>query len=171
MIKCRASPAFKVNQPLRGSGGSCARLSHVFPAPFAQICAATSAYQNVQTRCSQGPNIIPLRNVSTGTPVSPLSAQVNVSCFCAESTGQVSCLTDVVMDSICRHEVDGQEHRHSAASKKTGWHSEGLSERHTGLHSETVLIPFRKSIAALVWTFRQLFVCFTCFGPVYSVVL
>ena len=95
----------KMKQPLLGRGGrgSCARLSRVFPVPFEQICAATSTHQAVQTHCSQGPKMIPPRNIATGTPVSALSTPVNPPCFCAESTGRVSCFTDDVMDCSCTH--------------------------------------------------------------------
>ena len=126
-------PAVKV--PLLGRGGFCTHLSRAFTV---QICAAASAHQPVQARCSQGPSMIPPRNALTGTPVSTLLAPVNLSCFCAESKRLVSCLADVVMD------VDGQGHRYSAASKKSCRHCERLGGRHIGMHIETILIPFGK---------------------------
>ena len=131
-----------------GRSRSCARFSRTFRVPLAQICAATSAHQVFEARCSQGPDIIPSRNVSTGIPVSTvstLSASVTLSCFCAKYTRPAPCRIDVVTDSICLHEVDGQRHRYSSASNKRRQHSERPRERHS-LHSEDNPIPFRETV-------------------------
>ena len=55
MMKCRASPAVKVDQPLPAE----VALASAFRTRFAHIFAATSAHQTFRTCCSQGPNMKP----------------------------------------------------------------------------------------------------------------
>ena len=146
-------------------------LVRAFPASF-PCFSSKSARQHLHTKLFKRVALRPQHdtstpiNVSTATPVSTLSAPVHLSWFCDESTGLVCCLTDVVMDCRCTHEVDGQGHTYTVPlpSKEAGIARDPAKDI-LGCIARQSSHPSGILSSHLCGPFCQLSACFTSFLP------
>ena len=145
------------------SGLVTSRQRWLLRTPFAQIDDATSARQTCCTHCSQGANVIPPNGSSGLEALSSTQPLVLLCRVCKISDA----LIDVVTDSLCTHDVDGQGARipDSRSFQNRLLYGERHCERHSERHSETTFKPFTKTIAALSRTLRQQYFLCHVFGP------